>query len=105
MATGSEAQVARARALALAQHHLIEVLQSEDRYTRTLIESALAVAEADAAQVAATSVELNGKAPVESLQQAADEAVKEVAAAGKSRTRRTRSAQRPTVPLSGGYRS
>ena len=112
MAPESEEQIARARAL--AQHHrriaaalryvldrnkdpeelapfitgaaasLIEVLQTEDRYTRTLIETALTVAEADAAEVAASSVQLNGKAPVESLQQAAEEAVKEIAAVARS---------------------
>ena len=112
MTPQSEDQVARARAL--SQHHrriaaalryllerskdpeeltpfitgaaatLIEVLQTEDYYTRTLIESALAVAEADAAEVAASSVDLNGQAPLARLQQAADDAVSEIAAIGDS---------------------
>ena len=63
---------------------LIEVLQTEDYYTRTLIESALAVAEADAAEVAASSVDLNGRAPLARLQRAADEAVSEIASIGDS---------------------
>ncbi|MGH2728956.1 MAG: hypothetical protein ACRDKS_18440 [Actinomycetota bacterium] len=63
---------------------LIEVLQTEDYYTRTLIESALAVAEADAAEVAADSVQLNGRAPLARLQRAADEAVSEIASIGES---------------------
>ncbi|MGH2793482.1 MAG: hypothetical protein ACRDKG_04175 [Actinomycetota bacterium] len=109
--TPTDEQVTRARAL--AQHHrrigaalryvldrnkdpeeltpfitgaaatLLEVLQTEDFYTRTLIESALAVAEADAAEVAADSVQLNGRgAPLKRLQRAADDAVSEIAAIG-----------------------
>lgn len=112
MTPQSDEQVARARAM--SQHHrriaaalryvlerskdpeeltpfitgaaatLIELLQTEDYYTRTLIESALAVAEADAAEVAASSVDLNGRAPLARLQRAADEAVSEIAAIGES---------------------
>jgi len=112
MTPPSDEQVARARAM--AQHHrrigaalryvlerskdpeeltpfitgaaatLIEVLQTEDYYTRTLIESALAVAEADAAEVAASSVDLNGRAPLARLQRAADEAVSEIGAIGEA---------------------
>jgi hypothetical protein len=63
---------------------LIEVLQTEDYYTRTLIESALAVAEADAAEVAAASVELNGRAPLARLQREASEAVHEIGNIGES---------------------
>ena len=112
MTPQTDDQIARARAM--AQHHrrigaalryvlerskdpeeltpfitgaaatLIEVLQTEDYYTRTLIESALAVAEADAAEVAASSVDLNGRAPLARLQRAADEAVSEIASIGDS---------------------
>ncbi len=74
---------------------LIDVLQTEDYYTRTLIESALAVAEADAAEVAADSVELNGRAPLGRLQRTADEAVAEIASIGESSD-----AQRPIESMS-----
>lgn len=112
MGTQTDEQVARARAIAL--HHsriaaalryvldrnkdpgelapfisgaaaaLIEILQAEDFYTRTLIESALAVAEADAAEIAADSVDLNGRAPLKRLQRAAEDAVAEIAAIGEA---------------------
>lgn len=63
---------------------LLETLQTEDYFTRTLIESALAVAEADAAEIAAASVELNGKAPLGRLQRTADDAMAEIASIGEA---------------------
>ncbi|MGH2783757.1 MAG: hypothetical protein ACRDJ1_00670 [Actinomycetota bacterium] len=63
---------------------ILELLQTEDFYTRTLIESALAVAEADAAEVAADSVQLNGRAPLKRLQRAAEDAISEIAAIGEA---------------------
>lgn len=115
MTPKSDDEIARARAM--AQHHrriaaalryvlersrdpeeltpfitgaaasLIEILQSEDYDTRTLIESSLAVAESDAAEVAASSVDLNGRAPLARLRRVADEAVLEIAAIGESTDR------------------
>lgn len=78
---------------------LIEILQTEDYHTRTLIESALAVAEADAAEIAASSVDLNGRTPLARLQREAADAVAEIGTIGESKD-----PDRPIETLSGEER-
>lgn len=64
--------------LAGAAAMILDILRSDDYFARKVIDNALAIAEADAAEIAADSVQLNGAAPLARLRRSAEDALRQI---------------------------